>query len=387
MEQLAQFAGVVALVGLLFGGLREWREARRIVPIAGLDADTIIRHGCVPVQISGSKYRLVGALVAVSGFLFVTPNTRKQVFWVHSAVGVRSGSEINYAEIRAGDNLRVVLEDGERPNTFVKSLKRGSSGGYRTIAIRDLDSPRIQPHAHCVTVRTRGVYAPTSIDGRVPQWLQYDMVAAAPRRGFANGEAALGELPDDAMHLVITPTIADRCNESRRTPTPTQLVGAFRRLMLRRNVNPWVALLHIVVRYGIYYLLLLVSSPALRIPAVAALLGPPVLMASLAFWRSVWRKMLQETHQHPRKEPVEAQRIGETEEEWLPTQLVNTTPPKLWTGATSHCMSAGRVVNGTDAKTILQHWWQRFSYLFKDIRRLYARFTRTRAKRTYTSHL
>ena len=311
VEQLAEVTGAIALVGLLFGGLREWRAARRIVPIAGLDAKVIAEHECVPTQFAGSKYRSVVALVVAFGFLFVKPNTRKQAFWAQSAIGMRSGCEIASTEIRAGDKLRVVLENGERPNTFVKSLKRGSSGGYRTIAIRDLDDPQMKLHAHCVTVRTRGMYAPTVLDGRVPQWMQYDVVVEAPRSGFPNGKAALSDLPDDAMHLVIT-TDADQRKES---PKRTQLMATVRRVLLRRNVNPWVALLHITVRYGIYYLILLASGPALRTPILSILLVLPVLIAPFAFWRSVWQKSIQEKHQHLIRESVEAQRIGATAEE------------------------------------------------------------------------
>ena len=369
VEQFLQIAGAVAAVELLMRGWREVRAAGRIVPIAQLNADLIGRHGCVPVQFAGSKYRAVGTLVAVLGFLFVVPNTRKYVFGVDTAIAIRDDREIPYSEIRAGDKLRVVLECGERPNAFIRSLKRGNSGGYRMIAIRKFGGAGVSRYAHCVTVRTRGMYAPTRADGRVPQWLQYDVVAAAPRSRFQNGELALADVPDDAVHLVLTPTFADQRSESL-----TPHIGVFRRLLLRRNVNPWVAFLHIVTKYGAFYVILRVSAPVTGFPLVAALVGLAGLVVSLGFWRSIWRKMQQESLPHPQPRTAERERIAATSFEWRPTHLVNTPPPKLWTGATSRCLSVGRVVNGTDAKSILRHWWHRFSYVFADIRRAYARF-------------
>ena len=350
-------------------GWGEVRAARRILPIAGLNADLIGRYGCVPVQFAGSKYRAVGALVAVLGFLFVVPNSRKQVFWMDTANAIRDDREMHYAEIRAGDKLRVVLESGERPNAFIRSLKRGNSGGYRMIAIREFGGAGVSRHAHCVTIRTRGMYEPTRVDGRVPQWLQYDVVAAAPRSRFQNGELALADVPDDAVHLVLTPTYADQ-----RSECPTPRIGFIRRLLLRRNVNPWVACLHTITKYGAFYVILRVSAPVSGFPLVAAPLGLAGLVVSLAFWRSIWRKMQQESLQHPGPRTAEMERIVATSVEWRPTHLVNTPPPRLWTGATSRCLSVGRVVNGTDGKSILRHWWHRISYVFADMRRIYVRF-------------
>ena len=365
MEQFLQIVAAVAAVELLIRGWREVRAAIRIVPIAGLNADLIVRHGCVPVQFAGLKYRPVGALVGMLRFLFVVPNTRKQAFWVDTAIAIRDGREIAYSEIRAGDKLRVVLESGERPNAFIRSLIRGSSGGYRMVAIREFAGACLPQHAHCVTVRARGMYAPTGVDGRVPQWLQFDVVAAAPRSRFENGKMALTSVPIDSVHLVLTPTFADQRSES-----PTTHIGAVRRLLPRRNVNSWVALLHIITKYAALFVILWVSAPLIEIPEVAEL----VALGSIAIVYMFVRKLGQESLQHPGPRTAEMERIVATSVEWRPTHLVNTAPPELWTGATSRCLSVGRVVNGTDGKSILRHWWHRISYVFADMRRIYVRF-------------
>ncbi|MCY3561014.1 MAG: hypothetical protein OXH20_07575 [bacterium] len=45
MDQLLRIAGAVAAVQLLFAVWREWRSARRIVAVGGLDADVYAEHG------------------------------------------------------------------------------------------------------------------------------------------------------------------------------------------------------------------------------------------------------------------------------------------------------------------------------------------------------
>lgn len=369
VEQFLQIAGAVAAVELLLRGWGEWKAARRIVSIAGLNGDLVVEHSCVPTEFAGSKYRTVRVLVGILGFLFVTPDTRKQAFLVREASGIRNGRWIDYREIRAADSLRITLEGIERPDTFVKSLARGS-GGYRTLAIRRLEDSGGDQHAYCVTVRARGMYAPTSDAGTKPQWFEYDVLAAAPRSGFRQGKTALVDLPADAMQLVLTP--ATNYRRWAEIPTGAEPIGNFRRRMLRHNVNAWVAFAHVASRSGIVFLSLLApGSASLGWSATWALIRAVVVVIAftgfLACCLYVLRKVLQATSPEP--EPFSA-----TEFESLPTQLVNTRPPRFWTGATSRCMSVGRVVNGTDAKSIVQHRWRRFAYLFKGIRRVYVRF-------------
>ena len=71
MDQLLKIAGTVAAVQLLFVPWREWRSARRVVGVGGLDAEVYAEHGCVPLQFAGSRYTAVRAVVAVTWFFMV----------------------------------------------------------------------------------------------------------------------------------------------------------------------------------------------------------------------------------------------------------------------------------------------------------------------------
>ena len=152
MDQLLTIAGTVAVVQLLFAAWREWCSAHRIVAVGGLDADVYAKHGRVPLQFAGSSYGIVRAAVAVTGFLMVRPKTRKQVFAACKVVGVRGSSEIGYREIRPRDSLRIMLDEGEHPTVFDRSMRRGAVSFYRTVAIRELECPGANEHAHCVVI-------------------------------------------------------------------------------------------------------------------------------------------------------------------------------------------------------------------------------------------
>ncbi|WP_420623308.1 hypothetical protein [Candidatus Poriferisodalis sp.] len=199
LQNVVAIAGAVAAVEILIRGLREWQAARRIVPIATLDAQVVEEWGVVPTQFAGSRFRIVRALLGVYGFLFVTPRTRKSVFLCKAVTGMRDESEIGCGALGPGDHLRVVLDDGERAASLVKALRRGGSGGYRTVAVRDLDDDQAQGEAQCVTVRTSGKFMLADEGDRNPAWLRFDAVAAAPRSRFQNGSAALGDVPEDAL--------------------------------------------------------------------------------------------------------------------------------------------------------------------------------------------
>ncbi|MDE0495982.1 MAG: hypothetical protein OXH86_01380 [Acidimicrobiaceae bacterium] len=127
------FAGgiaiAVALVEFLVRGLREWQAARRIVPIATLDAHVVEEWGLVPTQFAGSRSRVVRALLGLYGFLLVTPRTRKSVFLCTAVSGAGESDEIVGGGYGPGGDVRIVLADGERAASFVKALRRGGSGG------------------------------------------------------------------------------------------------------------------------------------------------------------------------------------------------------------------------------------------------------------------
>ena len=234
MDQLLRIAGTVAAVQLLFALWREWRSARRIVAVGGLDADVYAEHGCVPLQFAGSRFGAVRAAVAATGFFMVRPKTRKQVFAACKIIGVRDGSEIDYREIRPRDHVRIMLDEGEHPTVFDRSIRRGVVSFYRTVAIRDLGCSGSSNQAHCVTVRTRGSVV-RDADDPDSQWLEYAVTAAPPRSNRRSGQSPLADLPDDAIELAIIP--ADTYQRARNAAAERR-GGALRSWLMRRNPNP-----------------------------------------------------------------------------------------------------------------------------------------------------
>ena len=194
MEQLLTIAGTVAAVQLLLAAWREWRSARRIVAVGGLDADYYEEHGCVPLQFAGSRFGAVRAAVTVTGFFMVRPTTPKQVFAARNVVGMRGSSEIDYRQIRPRDRLWVMLDEGEYRKVFDRSIRRGVVSFYRTVAIRELAGPGSSEYAHCVTVRTRGSVVRVAGDAG-SQWLEYAVTAAAPRSNRRSGQHPLADVP------------------------------------------------------------------------------------------------------------------------------------------------------------------------------------------------
>ena len=367
MDQLLTIAGTVAIVQLLFAAWREWCSAHRIVAVGGLDADVYAEHGRVPLQFAGSRYGIVRAAVTVTGFLMVHPKTRKQVFAACKVVGVRGSSEIGYREIRPRDSLRIMLDEGEHPTVFDRSMRRGAVSFYRTVAIRELECPGANEHAHCVTVRTRGsVVRAASAAGS--QWLEYAVIAAAPRSNRRSGQSPLADLPEDAIELVIIPS--DTYQRARDVAAERR-GGALRSWLMHRNPNPIVAAAHVITKYTVLSAALVVVvalySGSMPTSAVRLVLAPSVVLIVLLVARFLVPGVLQRylrQRTRGRRQPAETanSRVVETKRETIPLQYGRRPPPSVWTGATAHCMSTGRRVNGTDARSVLAHAWKQFSY-------------------------
>ena len=221
MDQLLTIAATVAAVQLLFAVWREWCAARRIVAVGGLDTKTYAVHGCVPLQFAGSRHWIVHGTVAVTGFFMVGPKTRKQAFATREIAGVRDGQQIDYCDIRPRDRLRIMLDEGEHPAVFDRSMRRGVVNFYQTVAIREIDRPGFDENAHCVTVRTRGELVPAG-DEAGPRWLEYEVTSAAPRSNRRSGPCLLADIPEDAIEAVLIPP--PHINKS-ATKQPVNLVG------------------------------------------------------------------------------------------------------------------------------------------------------------------
>ena len=374
MDELLTIAGAIAAVQLLFAGWREWCAARRIVAVGGLDADAYAEHGCVPLQFAGSRYWIVRAAVAATGFFAVRPKTRKQAFAARRIVGVRGDRQIDYGDIRPRDRLRLMLDEGEHPTVFDRSMRRGVVSYYRTVAIREIESPASGEHAHCVTVRTRGALSP-AVDGEDSRWLEYEVTSAAPRSNRRTGPCLLADVPEDAIEIVIIPPATYRQARGRAIGQPG---GAVRRRLMRHNPNPYVGLAHIAAKYAIPLAVLAVPGvqflgwattarvfAALLLMPLALLVAAACIAAPLAigFYVGDRIRARRSTGEEPRPTYQEPTRQG------VPLRYAKPRPPHVWTGATARSMSAGRITNATDLRSVATHEWRQFAFGFLPTRR------------------
>ena len=374
MDELLTIAGTIAAVQLLFAGWREWCAARRIVAVGGLDAEAYAAHGCVPLQFAGSRYWIVRAAVAATGFFAVRPKTRKQAFAARRIVGVRGGRQIDYGDTRPRDRLRLMLDEGEHPTVFDRSMRRGVVSYYRTVAIREIESPASGEHAHCVTVRTRGELLP-AVDGEDSRWLEYEVTSAAPRSNRRSGPCLLADVPEDAIETVIIPPAAYRQARDRAIGQPG---GALRRRLMRHNPNPFVGFVHAAARYilplsvlaglGVRFLGWATTTKILAgliLVPLALLIVPACFAALLAVGMYVHDRIRvrRPTAEKPRPAYPEPTRQS------VPLRYVKRSPPRAWTGATARSMGAGRIFNATDLRSMITHEWRQFAYGFLPTRK------------------
>lgn len=388
---IALVAAFITVGQLSFVIGKEWGSARRIVSDPGTDADLIAEHGCIPARFAGSPHRSIQALLAVWGFFWLKPTTPKQCFLARRVVGIRNGREMPYRSVRAGDGLRVALEECEQPDGFVKSLKRGGGIGFRTIALRDTEEPGEQQMVYCVTVRTRGRFVPSIPDGTEPLWLQFEAVSAAPRSTCHNGPARLVDVPDDAMEILLAPSFSYQLASTVASSQP----GYIKRRLLRHNANPWAALAHLIVRRATVGALVLGGSALLlgwtatwRFFILGAAVGfavVPLLMSVLVVTAVLRNLMRSSAPSNPADWLRYRHYVENTEAEWLPTTRINTTPPTIWLGSTSHCLSVGRKLGHIDAASSIRHQWHRVAPWYRYPRWLckqaaeYIRYRRDRA--------
>lgn len=366
MSELATIAGTVAVVQILLKALGEWSAARRIVAVGGFDAQMYARYRCVPLQVAGSRFALVRWLVATTGFFSVRPKARKQVFAACEVVAVRDGSEMDHRGIRPRDTVRIVLDAGEHPKVFDRSIRRGVASYYRTVAIRDLDDPESSKSAHCVTVRTQGMHR--RVHGEKGVWmLEFEATGASPRSDYRSGPTALNDVPDDAIEVVIIPPDTYR---GVRDAVAAQPHGALYRWLTRRNPDPVVAAMHWTGKYFVplaaLQVVTLLTAGSVNVSAVLLTLAvPPFLMALLVarfvLLERLRRHVQQSVRKRRKQHATASQRTPTGRQAPMPLQHSNPPPPMHWTGSTALGMSMGRQVNGTDLRSAAHHAWKQFA--------------------------
>lgn len=175
-------------------------------------------------------------------------------------------------------------------------------------------------------------------------------------------------MPEDAVELVIIPP--DTYQRARDTATERRDT-ALRGWLMRRNPNPITAAAHFVTQYMIPVVAVVVvaalHSGSTDTSAVAFVLVLPAVLIAVLLVRFVVPDALK--RRLPRRLRVEVQPAETTDptaavtnSETIPLQYFRHAPPGVWTGATAHCMSAGRRVNATDARSMITHAWRQFSY-------------------------
>ena len=280
---------------------------------------------------------------------------------------MRGSSEVDYREIRPRDRLRVMLDEGEHSKVLDRSMRRGVVSFYRTVAIRELGGPGPSEHAHCVTVRTRGSVVRVAGDAG-SQLLEYAVTAAAPRSNRRSGQSSLADVPEDAVELVIIPPdtyqrARDAAAERRDT--------ALRNWLMRRNPNPITAATHFISKYTLptaaFVVFAALYSGSTDTSAVVFVVVMPLVLIALLLVRFVvFDALKRRLRQRIRGGGQPAERTNPTatgtNSETIPLQYLGHPPPGVWTGATAHCMSAGRQVNATDARSMITHAWQQISY-------------------------
>lgn len=367
MEDLLQIFAAVAAVQLVLAAYREWRAARRIVPVGVLDVESYEAYGCVPTQFAGSRYWVVRAVLAVWGFFVVRPKSPKQVFAACGIVGVRDGEPIDYRELAPRDHLMVMLDEGEHPKAFDRSMRRGVISFYRTVAVREMSNSEAGEYAHCVTVRAQGMRV--RVGGQAGElWMAFEVTSPSPRSNGRSGRLALSDLPEDVVELAVVPP--DAYMHVREAVTE-QYSGRLRQRLLRHNPNAWVALGHLIAKFAIPIAILIgLGAATLGWTATAALLYAAVVVAAAFVYmaavvavsmivRAFVRKRLR-----TRDASTEPNRFDEAEPtvEAIPLRYAEFTAPRAWTGATAHSMGAGRRAKATDARSTLGHAWEQYSY-------------------------
>ena len=181
----------------------------------------------------------------------------------------------------------------------------------------------------------------------------------------------LGEVPRDAIQLILAPAASYQLAAEASPTEPNML----QRWALRYNSNFWRALGIAGGRYGaigsVGFLSVAVFSGWRTALGIAYVGGIGIVLAIAALLVAVLIKTAQLLLGAGVVSVSNVQLLAfrsylaSAESQWLITSDLSVSPPRMWMGATTRCLSVGRVLTNTNPAATFKHLWRQSAPLLR----------------------
>ena len=159
IDSWIQIGSAVAAAQLLANSLKNFRTARRLVPIGSISPSMIEECRTIPLCFVGSEHRLTRGLLWAYARLWIRRSSTKQAFLCDEITFSRAGGDPlpRVERLKPGNRVQATLAIGESVSHARRSAIRSAVGSELVLAIvsRTGHKDRYRRKARCITVRAR----------------------------------------------------------------------------------------------------------------------------------------------------------------------------------------------------------------------------------------
>lgn len=214
LDSWLQIGSAVALVQLLMNSLKNFRTARRLVPIGNMCPSMIEECNAIPLCFVGSEKRLTRALLWLYARVWIRRSSTKQAFLCDAIEFLTEESNTLSPSVglKPGDRVEATFALGESRSHARRSAVRSAVGSELVLAIvrRSDNRARYERQVRCVTVRAQGVprsNGSTTLPSRTLQWQVINPTGVGSR---ADMRRSWESTPASAVWLVLHETLQAR---------------------------------------------------------------------------------------------------------------------------------------------------------------------------------
>ena len=200
-----QIVSAFAAVQFVASALKNFRAARRLVPIGSVTPTMVEKYKTVPVCFAGSENRLTRTILWAYSRLWLGRKAKKQAFVCDNVVFLDEDGAalVRDRPLSAGQRVRIRVAVGESDSHVYRSAKRSAVGNELLLAVafRRSDMTEYEEYVRCISVRARCRRVPEEGADVPKSLLEWQVMDPAGIGDRTDSRLAWSEVPQSALWL------------------------------------------------------------------------------------------------------------------------------------------------------------------------------------------
>ena len=200
-----QIVSAFAAVQFVASALKNFRAARRLVPIGSVDPTMVEEHKTVPLCFAGSENRLTRIILWIYSRAWLGRKAKKQAFVCDNVFffDEDGAALVRDRSLSAGHRVRIRVVVGESDSHVYRSARRSAVGNELLLAVvfRASNMTEYREHVRCISVRARCRRVPEEGADVPKSLLEWQVMDPGGIGAKSDSRLVWSEVPQSALWL------------------------------------------------------------------------------------------------------------------------------------------------------------------------------------------